>query len=56
VRAEDVEVADCDCLQPIDAGETAHVVLAGEFAYGIWRNRIGDHVFALGKRGLVSVG
>ncbi len=35
VRTEDVEVADGDRLKAVDAGEAAHVVLAGKFADGV---------------------
>ena len=52
---EDVEVTDGDRLKAVDAGEAAHVMLAGKLADGVGGDGVGEHVFTLGKRGLIAV-
>ena len=54
-RAEDVEVAQAERLQPEQAVEDAEVVLAGELLGRIGRERTRLHRLALGKRRCVAV-
>ena len=55
IRAEDIEVAERDGLQSVDAGEGLHVKLAGQLGDCVRRDRAGVHVFGFRQRGSVAV-
>src|ERR1019366_7252019 len=55
VRAEDIEIAQGNCLDSVHGMKRSHVILTSQLRYRIRRNRIRRHVLAFEQRRSVTV-